>query len=60
MVDVYQETITYSLEVAKTLGKTIYLKGTKTTGWKLYDIPPTNPYFIIKSDGQATEIRQED
>jgi hypothetical protein len=54
--DVYWETITYSKSIAKILDKTIYLKGKKTTGWKLYDEPPDSPYFIIESNGQATEI----
>lgn len=60
MVDVYIETINNSIDVARLIGKTIYLKGTNKIGWKLYDEPPDKPYFIIQADGQTSEIRKDE
>jgi hypothetical protein len=60
MVEVYWETIAYSKSVAQLLDREVYLKGKRTTGWRLYDEPPDKPYFIIKADGQAVEIGKED
>jgi hypothetical protein len=60
MVEVYWETIAYSKSVAQLLDRAVYLKGKRMTGWRLYDEPPDKPYFIIKADGQATEVRKEE
>lgn len=59
LVDVYLETIQCSVVTARLIGRTIYLKGANRTGWKLYDEPPTAPYFIIQPDGQSSEIRED-
>jgi len=60
MVDVYFETIQYSMNTARLIGKTVYLKGANRTGWRLSDEPPDKPYFIIQADGQSVEIRKDE
>jgi hypothetical protein len=59
MVDVYLETIQYSINTAQLIGRTVYLKGANRTGWRLSDEPPDKPYFIVQPDGQTVEIRKD-
>ena len=54
--DVHYETLDNCRTVAKLVNHTVYLKGTNRTGWRLSDIAPDVPYFVIDTDGNAHEV----